>query len=59
MFYFLDTLLDQQGTNGQIRPYAHLVKRDLAKLVEMVVPPTREGILNLMAANQVSLTFRT
>lgn len=52
LLYFLDTLLDKQGA-GQ--PYKELVKRDLAKVVDMVVPKTREGVLNLMSANQVRL----
>jgi CTD kinase subunit gamma len=53
LLYFLDTLLDKQGVTGEGRSYAVLVKRDLAKVVDLVVPQTREGVLNLMAANQV------
>lgn len=60
LLYFLDSLLDKEGpppaegskVAGQ--PYKALVKRDLAKVVDMVVPQTREGVLNLMSANQVS-----
>lgn len=53
LLYLLDTLLDQPGLDGG--PYARLVKRDLAKVVDLVVPATREGVLNIMAANQASL----
>lgn len=52
LLYFLDTLLDKHAP-GQ--PYKDLVRRDLAKLVEMVVPQTKEGVLNLMSASQVRL----
>lgn len=55
LLYFLDSLLDKQGP-GQ--PYKELVKRDLGKVVEMVVPSTREGALNLMSVNQVSAERR-
>lgn len=49
LLYFLDILLErQEGT------YQGLVERDLAKLVGLVVPDTREGGLNLMSTNQVS-----
>lgn len=51
LLFFLDTLLEN-STVGL--PYRHLVKRDLAKLVQLVVPQTREGVLNLMSADQVS-----
>lgn len=58
LLFFLDTLLDKQGSGGagagEGRPYVALVKRDLAKVVDLVVPQTREGVLNLMAADQVS-----
>lgn len=50
LLYFLDTLLDKHAP-GQ--PYKDLIGRDLAKLVEAVVPQTREGILNLLSATQV------
>lgn len=50
LLYFLDTLLDKHAP-GQ--PYKDYVRRDLAKLVETVVPQTREGILNLLSATQV------
>lgn len=56
LLYFLDTLLDKQAP-GQ--PYKEFVRRDLAKLVEMVVPDTREGVLNLMSTNQASWGGRT
>lgn len=57
LLYFLDTLLDKQGVMGEGRPYAALVKRDLAKVVDLVVPHSREGVLNLMAADQVGAVF--
>ncbi|KAI5475364.1 hypothetical protein MNV49_001595 [Pseudohyphozyma bogoriensis] len=56
LLYFLDTLLDKQG---QTMPYKDLVRRDLGKFVEMVVPNSREGLLNLMSANQVLKSWRT
>ena len=52
LLFFLDSLLEN-STVGL--PYRHLVKRDLAQLVQLVVPQSREGILNLMSADQVSL----
>lgn len=30
-----------------------MIKRDLGKLVDLVVPFTKEGVLNLMSTNQV------
>ena len=63
LLYFLDSLLDdklqQSGYTGTANdsstqlPYNNLIKRDLPKIVEMVVPDTREGVLNLMSAQQV------
>ena len=62
LLYFLDSLLDKEGppvegskgAAAQVQPYKGLVKRDLGKVVDMVVPKTKEGVLNLMSANQVS-----
>lgn len=61
LLYFLDSLLDKEqpamaegGKPTVVQPYKNLVKRDLAKVVDIVVPQTREGVLNLMSANQVS-----
>ena len=33
--------------------YLDLLKRDLAKIVDLVVPKTKEGRLNLMSTRQV------
>ncbi|KAL8293051.1 hypothetical protein RQP46_000745 [Phenoliferia psychrophenolica] len=55
LLYFLDTLLDKHAP-GQ--PYKDLIGRDLAKLVEAVVPQTREGILNLLSATQVLTSWK-
>ncbi|ORY69313.1 CTD kinase subunit gamma CTK3-domain-containing protein [Leucosporidium creatinivorum] len=66
LLYFLDSLLDKELPTEssskqpqQQQPYKGLVKRDLAKVVDMVVPHTREGVLNLMSANQVLRSWRT
>lgn len=67
LLYFLDSLLDKQqsitpsttttststASDPVQQPYKDLVKRDLSHIVELVVPDTREGILNLMSAQQV------
>lgn len=50
LLYFIEALLvDTTGT----QPYPALARRDLAKIVEHVVPRTREGVLNLMSTEQV------
>ncbi|KAK4705346.1 CTD kinase subunit gamma, partial [Phenoliferia sp. Uapishka_3] len=51
LLYFLDTLLDKHSVG---MPYKDLIARDLRNLVELVVPETREGILNYGSAAQVS-----
>lgn len=63
LLYFLDSLLDKEPPTEASKPpqqqlYKNLVKRDLAKVVDMVVPDTREGVLNLMSANQVGFSVQ-
>jgi CTD kinase subunit gamma len=54
ILYFLDSLCDLSITVGPPdAPYLHLVARDLAVVVNNVVPDSREGVLNLMSAKQV------
>lgn len=55
LLYFLDTLISTDNKLGQAedQPYRRLVTRDLPKLVDLVVPKSREGNMNLMSANQV------
>jgi hypothetical protein len=62
--YFLDTLCDPQTTSSLIPssssssttdfPYTALLGRDVIKLVGLVVPENKEGILNLHSTKQVS-----
>lgn len=40
-------------------PYLAFVGKDLGDIVERVVPDTREGVLNLKSARQVSYRIRT
>ena len=54
VLYFLDSLLDSSIALGSHdAPYAAYVNRDLGTIVERVVPPEREGVLNLKSARQV------
>lgn len=39
--------------------YVPLVQRDLNKLVTLVVPPTKEGILNSLSAQQILKSWKT
>jgi CTD kinase subunit gamma len=64
ILYFLDTLCDPQTTSSLIPsassssttdfPYTALLSRDVVKLVGLVVPGSKEGILNLLSTKQVS-----
>lgn len=63
LLYLLDALLDKEGpraahnappsTKGVHTSYRELVERDLANVVRLVVPDSREGVLNWMATSQV------
>lgn len=63
ILYFLDTLCDPQTTSTLIPnassssttdfPYTALLNRDVEKLVGLVVPDSKEGILNLLSTKQV------
>ncbi|KAH8923538.1 hypothetical protein BT69DRAFT_1350092 [Atractiella rhizophila] len=58
MFYALDSLLDASAALS-FPLYLTLVKRDLQKLVDLVVPATLDGLLNLMSTEQVLKTWKT
>lgn len=59
IFYALDSLLEQAAAAGQPQ-YGALVRRDLARIVDLVVPPgTREGVLNVLSTVQVLRAWRT
>jgi hypothetical protein len=59
--YFLDTLCDPMtsmaisttSSLAESSPYPALLAKYLQVLVDIVVPPEREGVLNLMSARQV------
>lgn len=55
ILYFLDSLLDVSHSIGPPdAPYLGFIAKDLGEIVERVVPETREGVLNLRSARQVS-----
>jgi CTD kinase subunit gamma len=56
VLYFLDSLCETTlyAGGGPDAPYIDFVARDLDQITEFVVPPTREGVLNLLSAKQVS-----
>lgn len=55
ILYFLDSLAEASTSLGpQDAPYLEFISRDLGLIVERVVPDTREGVLNLKSAKQVS-----
>jgi len=56
VLFLLDSLCETSLYVGlPDAPYVDYVTRDLAKIVELVVPESREGVLNLLSAKQVSL----
>ncbi|KAK8864693.1 hypothetical protein IAR55_001945 [Kwoniella newhampshirensis] len=60
ILYFLDSLVEASLTIGPIEaPYPEFVTRDLQKVVDSVVPDTREGILNLKSARQILESWKT
>lgn len=59
MFYALDGLLDAASESQSAKVYLDLVHKDLDRLVQLVVPPTKEGILNLLAAQQILKSWKT
>ncbi|GJN92259.1 hypothetical protein Rhopal_005289-T1 [Rhodotorula paludigena] len=69
LLYLLDALLDKEGpraahnaptsTKGVHTSYRELVERDLANVVRLVVPDSREGVLNWMATSQVLRSWKT
>lgn len=55
MLFLLDSLCETSLYVGRPdAPYVDYVSRDLARIVELVVPESREGVLNLLSAKQVS-----
>lgn len=64
ILYFCDSLCDPKtaigaapsvGTSAAARlPYNDLLNRDLIKLIDLVVPQGKAGILNVLSAKQVS-----
>lgn len=60
ILYAVDSLLEIcQALTPTEAPYPVLVVRDLGRIVEGVVPDTREGVLNLKSTKQVSQVDRT
>ncbi|GAA6061992.1 hypothetical protein JCM10212_004270 [Sporobolomyces blumeae] len=64
LLYLVDAILDREGpllvTSGRsTATYRTLVERDLDKVVNEVVPESREGLLNYMSAMQVLKSWRT
>ncbi|ORY26313.1 CTD kinase subunit gamma CTK3-domain-containing protein [Naematelia encephala] len=60
VLYFLDTLAETSTSIGPPdAPYLAFMRRDLATVVSHVVPPSREGILNLKATRQILESWRT
>lgn len=67
MLYLLDLVLDKEGPKvvdkGMVGglvgqgSYRALVERDLGKVLNQVVPESKEGVLNHMSAMQVSRQF--
>lgn len=54
VLFLLDSLCETSLYVGlPDAPYVDYVTRDLARIVELVVPETREGVLNLLSAKQV------
>lgn len=54
IFYLLDSLAEASlGVGPSDAPYVRCMARDLGRVVESVVPPTKEGVLNLKAVKQV------
>ncbi|EIW66005.1 hypothetical protein TREMEDRAFT_45988 [Tremella mesenterica DSM 1558] len=59
ILYLLDSLFDACLSIGPPdAPYLKHVSEDLSRVVENVVPATREGILNLKAAKQILESWR-
>ncbi|CED83884.1 ENTH/VHS [Phaffia rhodozyma] len=60
VLYFLDSLCETSLLVGlPDGPYVDYITRDLLKVVDYVVPETREGALNLMSAKQILESWRT
>ncbi|KPV78260.1 uncharacterized protein RHOBADRAFT_10812, partial [Rhodotorula graminis WP1] len=68
LLFLLDSLLDKEGprTAAPPRPptgthtsYRELVERDLDTVVKLVVPDSREGVLNWMSTAQVLRSWKT
>ena len=55
IFYALDSLIES-SVNAGTPIYLNLLKRDLPRIVDLVVPHSREGILNLMSTRQVRIS---
>ena len=69
VLYFLDGLCEAslalestasaEGSSSTSSGYLGMVARDLGRIVEGVVPDSREGILNYKAARQILESWRT
>ena len=61
LFFALDALLDVATIAGARREsvYLRLTKRDLARIIELVVPEGRDGVLNGPSASQILAAWRT
>ncbi|GAA5838455.1 hypothetical protein JCM9279_003248 [Rhodotorula babjevae] len=70
LLFLLDSLLDKEGPrlasarppathSGTHTSYRELVERDLDKVVKLVVPDSREGVLNWMSTAQVLRSWKT
>ncbi|KAF8309366.1 hypothetical protein DL93DRAFT_2158452 [Clavulina sp. PMI_390] len=56
----ISSVSDPSSSNGQPAPvsYAQYVARDLGKIVQLVVPEARGGLVNLMSARQILDSWR-
>ncbi|KAL7413482.1 CTD kinase subunit gamma CTK3-domain-containing protein [Mrakia frigida] len=60
VLFLLDSLCETSLYVGlPDAPYVDYVTRDLSKIVELVVPESREGVLNLLSAKQILESWRT
>ncbi|KAK4057572.1 hypothetical protein OIO90_001217 [Microbotryomycetes sp. JL221] len=63
LLFLVDHLLDMQSNTHNTtitnEPYTRLANRDIAMLVDLVVPDTPQGSLNLMSATQVVTSWKT
>ena len=61
IFFALDALLDASTNSGAARdaPFLRMARRDLGRIVDLVVPDDRDGVLNALSATQILAAWRT